>query len=81
MSTAEHIRDLALQLPPEGRASLAKELIDSLEPGEPAEGLDSVWAEEIESRADALESGEATADDWKASLNRVRQKLREGRQP
>ena len=81
MSTAEQIRDLALQLPPEGRASLAKELIESLEPGESLEGVEAAWLEEIESRADALDRGESTADDWKTSLDRVRQQLREGQRP
>lgn len=80
MST-EQIRDLALQLPPEGRASLAKDLIDSLEPGESLEGIDAAWIEECESRADALDRGEASADDWKASLDRVRQQLQKGRGP
>jgi putative addiction module component (TIGR02574 family) len=79
MSTAEQIRDLALRLPPAGRASLAKELIESLDPGEPADEVESAWIAEIESRAEALERGDATADDWKKSLERVREQLRKER--
>jgi putative addiction module component (TIGR02574 family) len=79
MTTVEHIRDLALGLPPEGRASLAKDLIESLEPNEPVEDLEGAWLEEIESRADDYEAGKITADDWQVSLQRARKRLREGR--
>ena len=81
MSISEHIRDLALQLPPKGRASLAKELIESLEPEVSSDEVESAWVDEIERRAESLERGEATADDWEASLNRVRGQLRQVRNP
>ena len=41
--------------------------------------LEEAWLEEIEARAEALDRGEATADDWQTSLERVRRQLREGR--
>lgn len=81
MSTTDHIRDLALQLPPKGRALLAKELIASLEPEESSDDVESAWVEEIERRAESLERGEATADDWEVSLDRVRRQLGQGRNP
>jgi putative addiction module component (TIGR02574 family) len=80
MSVAQ-VRELALGLSIEDRALLARELIESLEPGPPDPDVEAAWLDEIESRAEALERGEATADDWKASLDRVRQQLREGRKP
>ena len=77
MSTAE-LRQLALELPLEERASLARELIESLEPNALDADVESAWLNEIELRAEALDRGEATADDWKSSLDRVRRQLREG---
>lgn len=79
MSTTEQIRDLALRLPPEGRASLAKDLLESLEPSESSEDVQDAWTEEIEARADAFGAGKITADDWQVSLQRARKRLREGR--
>jgi putative addiction module component (TIGR02574 family) len=79
MSTAEHIRDLAMRLPPEGRASLAKDLLDSLEPVESSDDSEGAWLEEIESRAEAYEAGKITAEDWQVSLQRARKRLRQGR--
>jgi hypothetical protein len=79
MSTAEHIRDLALRLPPASRALLAKELIESLDPEESIENLESAWLDEIDQRILALEKGDATADDWQTSLARVQKQLRQER--
>jgi len=68
-------------LPLEDRAQLARELIESLEPADSDVALEDEWLDEIESRADAFDRGEASADDWQSSLARVRKELREGRQP
>ena len=78
MSVAE-VRELALALSEEDRARLAQELIDSLDPGQPDAEIEREWLDEMENRAAAFQRGEATADDWQASLERVRQELREGR--
>lgn len=78
MSTAE-VRELVLGLPAEDRASLARVLIESLDPAEPDLAIEETWLDEIEARAEALDRGEATADDWQTSLERVRRQLREGR--
>ena len=80
MSIAEQVRDLALRLPPEGRATLAKQLIESLETEASCEDAESAWREEIEVRAESLARGEATADDWQISIARVRRALSEARQ-
>jgi putative addiction module component (TIGR02574 family) len=78
MSTLE-IRDLALRLPPEDRALIARDLLASLHDEEPAEEVEAAWVEEIEARAEAYEAGLLPAEDWEVSLERVRQRLREGR--
>jgi putative addiction module component (TIGR02574 family) len=78
MSTAE-VRELALELPEEDRARLARELIASLDADVPDPGIEDAWIEEIEARAEALDRGDATAFDGQASLDKVRQQLRQGR--
>ncbi len=78
MSTPE-IRDLALKLPPEDRALIARDLLASLHKAEPIEEVEAAWIEEIEARAEAYEAGLIQAEDWQTSLERVRQRLREGR--
>jgi len=80
MSTFE-IRDLALKLPPEDRALIARDLLASLHEGEPAADVEAAWIEEIEARAEAYEAGLAPAEDWEVSLARARQEFREGRKP
>ncbi len=79
MSTAEQIREWALQLSPADRASIARDLLDSLDPGQSPAATEAAWVAEIESRAAAYEAGELAADDWQTSLDRARQRLREGR--
>jgi len=77
MSTAE-IREVIFGLPLKERAKLARELIESLDPETPDPDVEDAWVEEMEARAEALERGEAKADDWKVSLERVREELRKG---
>ena len=69
--SATELRELALQLPPDQRASLARDLLSSLE--EAGESFEAQWAAEAESRAEAYAAGQIGADDWEASLKRVRQ--------
>jgi putative addiction module component (TIGR02574 family) len=78
MSTAQEIRELALGLPLQARASLARDLLESLEPNGITEDVERAWSDEIESRAEAFEAGKLAADDWETSLKRARQRLREG---
>jgi putative addiction module component (TIGR02574 family) len=77
--TTSQVRELALGLPLQERARLARELIDSLEPDTPDPGVEEAWIEEIDARAEALERGEAKAYDGQASLDQIRQELRQGR--
>jgi putative addiction module component (TIGR02574 family) len=77
MST-EQIREMMLQLSPEDRAILAKDLLQSLDVEEAPEVCEAAWHEEIEARAAAYAGGQIAADDWQASLERVRARLGEG---
>jgi len=76
MSIADQIRDQALRLPPQERATLARDLIDSLAAGESSDDVEAAWSDEIEARAEAWQAGEMAADDWQPSLARVREQLR-----
>ncbi|MDX1943783.1 MAG: addiction module protein [Pirellulaceae bacterium] len=80
-STTAEIRDLALQLPPDERALLACDLLDSLQSPSGAVAVELAWIDENEARADAYAAGEAPADDWIVSLERARQRLRQGTSP
>jgi len=66
---AELFRE-ASQLPEADRAELAGRLIESLD-GEPDEGVEAAWAEEIERRVRQLDSGEVQTIPWE----KVRAKL------
>jgi len=80
MSTTQQLRDQVLLLPPEDRALLAKDLLESLEPSESIDAVEAAWLDEMENRAEAYETGQMKAHDWQVSLERVRQRLRERRQ-
>jgi putative addiction module component (TIGR02574 family) len=60
----------ALGLPDNERAELATRMIDSLDlAGD--EDVDAAWADEIERRCMALDSGEATVSDWSDVRDRI----------
>jgi putative addiction module component (TIGR02574 family) len=80
MTIAEQVRNQALQLPIAERATLARDLLVSLDVHESPEVVEAAWAEEIEARAAAYERGEMKADDWEISLERARLRLQERRQ-
>lgn len=71
----DELREQVLTLPNEDRATLARDLINSL----PDSCRDSEqlqlpqgWLDEINARSDALGRGELEGDDWRTSLERVR---------
>ena len=74
--SATEIRDLALKLSPQQRASLARDLLSSLE--ESGENFEAEWAAEADSRAAAYAAGQIGADDWEVSLKRARARLKQG---
>jgi hypothetical protein len=75
MSTVDDVRDQALQLDQPERATLARDLLVSLEEGGPHEDAQSAWATEIQARSDAVARGEFSASDWRESVQRVREHL------
>ena len=75
MMTLEQLRQQVLLLPVQDRASLIRELIESLETSSTDEGISQAWLDEIARRSDALHRGEMKCDDWRTSLGRVRERL------
>ncbi len=73
--TLEQLRQQVLLLPVQDRASLIRELIESLESGETGEEISQSWLDEITRRSEALHRGEMECDDWRTSLGRVRERL------
>jgi putative addiction module component (TIGR02574 family) len=67
----DQLLTLALELPPEERAALADELIQSLDPP-PDEDVEEAWSEEIRRRLERLHSGTATTISFAESRRRVR---------
>ncbi|MFN0018765.1 MAG: addiction module protein [Pirellulaceae bacterium] len=72
MNTLEDIRTQALGLTGNQRASLAHDLLVSLEDEAPDADAASAWGEEIESRSAAFAAGSIKAFDWRESLARSR---------
>lgn len=60
MSREEEILAIALSLPDSARAHIADELLQSLV-GEGQAEMDALWAQEAESRIDAVERGDIEA--------------------
>jgi putative addiction module component (TIGR02574 family) len=60
------------------RAELAGRLLDSLE-GQPDEGVEAAWAEEIERRIRQIDSGEVTTIPWEEVRARLFARLNEER--
>lgn len=73
--TLEQLRQQVLLLPLQDRASLIRELIESLETSETGEEPSQAWLDEIARRSEALHRGELECDDWRTSLGRVRERL------
>ena len=60
----------ALQLPPEERAALAGELIQSLDP-EVDDDAEAAWSVEIRRRLERLDAGLATTVPWAEARRRI----------
>lgn len=74
---SEAILREALTLPARARATVAAELLASLdEPAlDDADAVQAAWAEELEQRARSARSGEDTGESWPLLRDRVRNKL------
>ena len=70
----ELLLDEALRLPEGDRADLAAKLIESLD-GEADTDVDAAWAQEIERRCAAVDTGEAVTSDWEAVRSRIEREV------
>jgi putative addiction module component (TIGR02574 family) len=77
MTTANEIIAAAMTLPPEARAQIADQLLDSLDP-ERAE-IDAAWQTEIETRIREVEEGRAQLIPHDQAMAQVRQRLQAAR--
>jgi putative addiction module component (TIGR02574 family) len=72
------ILDEALSLPAEDRATVAAELLASLEPpSEDAAAVQAAWATEIERRARRVLAGESAGEPWGTVRERTARRLAE----
>jgi putative addiction module component (TIGR02574 family) len=81
MQAWKDIQELALQLPRKERATLARQLLLSLEPDEIDADYEAAWTAEIEARLARVEKGDYSASDWREAITRIRQSLARGRRP
>lgn len=76
MSQDSELLNQLLDLPPERRASLARQILLSLEPEYVEDDTDEAWEAEIEARLAAVDRGESAPSDWRDAVGRIRQSLR-----
>ena len=79
MATAKNLLEQALELPRADRASLARDIIASLdEPLEPAEDVQAAWLEEVERRLIEVDAGRAKTVPWDEVRRQIATRLRQG---
>ncbi|HEX7831038.1 MAG TPA: addiction module protein [Thermoanaerobaculia bacterium] len=76
-NVAELLRE-ASELPEADRAELAGRLLQSLD-GEPDEGVEAAWAEEIERRVRQLDAGEVKTIPWEEVRAKLYARLHDDR--
>ena len=77
MSTTQDLLNQALGLSRSDRATLARDLIASLdEPLDPEEDVEAAWLAEIERRMVDLESGKAKTIPWPEARQQILDRLR-----
>ena len=78
MATTKDLLEQALELSRPDRATLARDLIASLdEPLEPAEDVEAAWLAEIERRMDDLDAGRTHAVPWEQARQRILARLKQ----
>ena len=78
MTTASAVRTAALQLARRERATLARDLISSLDDEDGAvEDVEGAWLDEVERRVAAADRGETTFEPWEAVEGRIAARLRD----
>jgi putative addiction module component (TIGR02574 family) len=75
LNTFEEIICAALSLPPEERAMLADQLLESLDSPNQEE-IDAVWAIEIEKRIREIDEGKVELIDGEAVMQRLRSRYK-----
>jgi putative addiction module component (TIGR02574 family) len=70
MDDAKKVLSVALVLGEHERAEIAARLLESLDEDD-REGVDEAWAQELERRCAALDSGEAVTSDWNEFRARI----------
>jgi MoxR-like ATPase len=75
---AKNLLAEAMTFPPKERAEMATELLASLD-GEPEEGVEEAWAEEIERREQEALSGVPASSDAYEFLDGLKARLRASR--
>jgi putative addiction module component (TIGR02574 family) len=72
MTDVEDVLVAALRLPPEARAAVAAELIESLDGVEEApEDVEAAWSEEIRQRLADVDAGLVTPIPWPEARRRI----------
>ncbi len=69
MADPAHVLEDALRLQLPDRARVARALVLSLE--EPEPDAQALWADEVRSRIDEIETGTAELEDWEAVRHRL----------
>jgi putative addiction module component (TIGR02574 family) len=70
---SQHILQSALALPESERAEIAASLIHSLDT-ETDEGVDEVWAAEVQRRVESIDKGEVTLIPWDDVMREMRER-------
>ena len=78
MSAAERLISEALTLSAAERAKVVHRLLESLEPA-PDDHLDAAWLTEIESRADAVQTGRVSPVPWETAREAITTELNKRR--
>ena len=81
MTVGDDILTLALDLPPQQRAELARRLLLSLESCDFDANADELWAAEIERRAAVAERDDSSSVEWRSAIERIRKSLRDEQRP
>jgi putative addiction module component (TIGR02574 family) len=63
----------ALELPPDERARIAAELLESLDYA--SDDIDAAWTAEIQRRVAQARAGELESTDWRTVLDRVQKEV------
>lgn len=71
MSDVDNVLIAALRLPPEARAALAAELIESLDQGELTGDVEEAWSDEIQRRLAEVDAGTVTPVPWLSARSRI----------